>query len=293
MADDVPTPEEMVPSLLHAVMWACMFGGVDAVIGNKPWPVWAGAFALSLISHIVGIKWPQIKPRVGPRFALILERIASNRLYRWAIYIAIAIALVASIGTAVRRFYHKPSSNSVASPQQSASQQAVATASDIKVSTVIIGTTVGSTGRMVVQETKKTPAGSKWLANIYYSNEGPITVDLHIYSTSSFITVDMANLEARTLAENMEWDRTINIARYPVGMRTIQTPPHQALVTSPMLEYHVGADDLRKIVNYKAAVYFMARFSYTVNTQEFHSDVCFFRMGNSPLVHQCAAHNSQ
>jgi hypothetical protein len=116
MADDVPTPEQMVPSLLHAVMWACMFGAVDAVIARKPWPVWVGALALSLTSHIVGIKWPQIKPRVGPRFASILERIASNRLYRRAIYFAIAIALLVSIGTAGYRYYHKSATVEVPQP---------------------------------------------------------------------------------------------------------------------------------------------------------------------------------
>ena len=106
MSDDAPTPEQMVPSLLHTVTWACMFGGVDAVIASKPWPVWAGAFSLSLTSHIVGIRWPQIKPIVGTRFASALERIASNRLYRRSIYTVIAVELFATTGFRVYGYYH-------------------------------------------------------------------------------------------------------------------------------------------------------------------------------------------
>ena len=103
MADDVPSPEQMVPSLLHAVMWACMFGCVDAVIAGKPWFIWAGAFSLSLISHIVGIKWPQIKPNIGPHFASFVEGIASKVWYRRLIYAATVIAILASIGIRVYR----------------------------------------------------------------------------------------------------------------------------------------------------------------------------------------------
>jgi hypothetical protein len=106
VSDDAPTPEQMVPSLLHAVMWACMFGAVDAFIAGK-WIVGTIALAFSLISHNIGIKWPWIKPKISPHFASLVERIASNRLYRYAIYSAIAIVLFASIGAAIYRYYHK------------------------------------------------------------------------------------------------------------------------------------------------------------------------------------------
>jgi hypothetical protein len=220
--------------------------------------------------------------RVGAQAAAYIAVLAITTLGMYAAYRAIKshLSLVTTVTAPAPVAQNKPI-------------PPTPTGSDIKVSTVVIGTDVDSSERMVVQETKNTPAGSKWVANIDYSNEGSLTVDLHIYSTSSFITVDMANLEARTTAENMEWDRTINVAHYPEGMRTRQTPPHQALLVSPMLSYQVGADDLKKIVDYKAAVYFMTRLSYTVDSQEFNSDVCVFRTGNSPLVHQCAAHNSQ
>jgi hypothetical protein len=106
MADEAPNPEEMVPSFLHALMWACIFGAVDAIITAKPWPVWASAFGLSLISHVVGIKWPQIKPKIGPRFASTIERVARNRRYRWVIYSVIVIASLASIGFRAYRHYY-------------------------------------------------------------------------------------------------------------------------------------------------------------------------------------------
>jgi hypothetical protein len=107
MADEVPTPEEAVPSFLHAFMWACIFGAVDAVIAERRWYVWAGALGLSLASHIVGIYWSWIKSKTGPRFAARLEQIASNRRrYKWVIGIVIVIALLASIGIRVYRHYH-------------------------------------------------------------------------------------------------------------------------------------------------------------------------------------------
>jgi hypothetical protein len=65
MADDAPTPEQMVPSLLHAVTWAFMFGFADALLLRKPWPVWTSAVGVSLGSHIVGTHWQTIKPWVG------------------------------------------------------------------------------------------------------------------------------------------------------------------------------------------------------------------------------------
>jgi hypothetical protein len=106
MADDAPTPEEMVPSFLHAFMWASAFGAVEEFRSNRLWSA-GGLLAAAVTFHIVGIKWPQIKPKIGPRFVSILERLAGNRLYRLAIYFAIAITFLASIGTGIYRYYHR------------------------------------------------------------------------------------------------------------------------------------------------------------------------------------------
>lgn len=103
MADEPPSPEQMVPSLLQALTWACVFGAVDAAMAGRPWPVFVGAIVLGLASQIVGVNWPRIKPTLQPRLAGALERFARNRLYRWGIYSAIAIALLVSLGSELYR----------------------------------------------------------------------------------------------------------------------------------------------------------------------------------------------
>lgn len=279
--DSLPPGDKTVLVFFETIAFALGWNGIDRLLTQGTRLSAIPIMVASVATSYVGFRWPQIKTKIGGRFASVAERITADRLFRSLIYTVMTVVVAATLGTAIYR--HRKHLPTAAQP----------TASCIRVSEVIIGTEVGSSERMVVQETRKTLAGSTWIANIYFSNEGPATVRLHVYSTSSFITVDMANPETRTIAENMEWDRTVNLARYPVGMRTITTPPHQSLVTSPTLAYHVGVDDLRKIQDYKAAVYFMARFSYMVGTQELNSDVCVFRTGNSPLVHQCSSHNSQ
>lgn len=106
MADDAPTPEQMVPSLLHAFMWASAFGVVEELRASRLWSS-GGLLVAALTFHIVGIKWPQIKPYISPRFVSALERIANNRLYRWGIYALILSALLASAGIAIYRHYHR------------------------------------------------------------------------------------------------------------------------------------------------------------------------------------------
>jgi hypothetical protein len=106
MADEAPTPEEFVPSLLHAFMWASAFGAVEELRAGRLWTS-GGLLVTALTFHIVGIYWSQIKPKISPRFASAVERIASKRIYRQMIYSVIAIAFLVSIGTAVYRYYHK------------------------------------------------------------------------------------------------------------------------------------------------------------------------------------------
>src|SRR5215467_14125820 len=82
MADDVPTAEDAVPSFLHALMWASIFACVDAVIAGKPVLVRVGALTLSLCCHIVGVNWPKLKTKVGPRFALSVYQVANLQYLR-------------------------------------------------------------------------------------------------------------------------------------------------------------------------------------------------------------------
>ena len=88
-----------VPSVLHALMWACMFGAVDAFI--------AGRIVTGIISFILGIvcqlcssKWEWTKAHLGSS-VLPLERIASKRSYRWIagsiLLIILLLGLVLSI----------------------------------------------------------------------------------------------------------------------------------------------------------------------------------------------------
>src|ERR1017187_3700701 len=113
MADEAPTPEEMVPSFLHAFMWASAFGVVEEARSKHLW--FAGGLLIAAVTfHFVGIRWPQIKPKVGPRVASTVELIASNRLYLRAIYSGIAIALLVSIPLTVYRHYHRAADKSAA-----------------------------------------------------------------------------------------------------------------------------------------------------------------------------------
>src|SRR6266478_5978592 len=120
MADAAPTPEELVPSLLHAFMWASAFGAVEELRVGRLWTS-GGLFVAALTFHIVGIYWPQIKPKISPRFALAVEWIASRRIYRQIIYSVSAVVFLASIGTAVYRHYvpvrvPQPTTQSTPSP---------------------------------------------------------------------------------------------------------------------------------------------------------------------------------
>src|SRR5437763_1733863 len=82
MADELPTSESAVPSLLQALTWATMFGCIDTLIAGKPWTLWGGLLAISVLSLAAGIKWSRIKAGLGPTIAGRVERIARNPLYR-------------------------------------------------------------------------------------------------------------------------------------------------------------------------------------------------------------------
>ena len=111
MADDAPTPEEAVPSFLHAFMWASAFGVIEEFRAGRFWSS-GGLLVASLSFHLVGINWPKIKPRISPKLASALEDLASKRVYRWAIYAVIAIALLVSIGLGIYRHYYPPGAQS-------------------------------------------------------------------------------------------------------------------------------------------------------------------------------------
>lgn len=147
MADEAPTPEEMVPSFLHAFMWASAFGAVEELRSGRLWSSGGLLFAAGMF-HVVGVKWPIIKPNLGPRFAAFVERIAGNRWYRRSIYAVIAIVLLVSVGLAIYRQYHRGLSNATSPPIQSPAQ------------TSKTGPTTPSLGSQSVPVNIKSPTGT-------------------------------------------------------------------------------------------------------------------------------------
>ena len=81
MSDGPPTEDRAVSTFLDYVALACIFGFVDALIAGK-WLISLGALAAALAFHIFGIKWPQVKLKVGTRFAAGVDRIANDARFR-------------------------------------------------------------------------------------------------------------------------------------------------------------------------------------------------------------------
>jgi hypothetical protein len=108
MSDGPPTEDRAVSTFLDYVALACIFGFVDALIASK-WLISLGALAAALIFHIAGIKWPQIKLRVGERLAAIVGRVAGNYRYRVVVVLVIA-ALLASL---TYRYLHRNTNRAI------------------------------------------------------------------------------------------------------------------------------------------------------------------------------------
>ena len=90
MSDGLPTEDRAVSTFLDYFALACIFGSVDALIAGK-WLISLGALAAAIIFHIVGIKWPEIKLKVGMRFAAGLGRVATNSRYRRGMLVLLLI----------------------------------------------------------------------------------------------------------------------------------------------------------------------------------------------------------
>jgi hypothetical protein len=104
MSEGPPTGDRAVSTFLDYVALACIFGFVDALIAGK-WLIALVALGAAVIFHIIGIKWAQIKLKVGTRFAAGVDRIAKDFRYRRIVYAAIAIILLVSIGVRIFRHY--------------------------------------------------------------------------------------------------------------------------------------------------------------------------------------------
>jgi hypothetical protein len=90
MSDGPPTEDRAVSTFLDYVALACIFGFVDVLIAGK-WLISFGALAAAIIFHIVGIKWPEIKLKVGTRVATGVDRVANDRRYRRSMVVLLVI----------------------------------------------------------------------------------------------------------------------------------------------------------------------------------------------------------
>jgi hypothetical protein len=273
MADDAPTPEQMVPSLLHAVMWACMFGGVDALIAGKPAPVWVIAFAFSLSSHIIGIKWPQIKPIVSPRFASAVEQIASKRLYRYFIYAIAGLVSVGIVGISVYRYYHRNLTVNIPTVESAIAITGVTTHDDF-----LNGTTE--------------PNGKRPMFNVWYFNRSESPVD----ATGAFGMHYLRNLpdDWRTNEGKYEdegW-AGIEVQKKYLGKERQTLLPKKMMLYTIFQTEDALPDLLQNITTDKGALYVMGFFIYQDSSGIHESDYCGYLWGDPRVFHPCMKHNT-
>jgi len=104
MSSELPSGDLAVFGFLEMFALAFAFSFVEN-LGTKPWYALIYRVILALFFFVAGIKWPLIRPKLGPRFATI----ASHRLFRQAIYAVIVGALlVTTFSIAYRRYCLSP-----------------------------------------------------------------------------------------------------------------------------------------------------------------------------------------
>jgi hypothetical protein len=67
MSDGPPIEEKTVSAYLDYLALACIFGIVESVTVGR-WAAASGMFVASLVFHLVGIKWPQIRLKAATLF---------------------------------------------------------------------------------------------------------------------------------------------------------------------------------------------------------------------------------
>jgi hypothetical protein len=105
MSDEFPSGDKAVYIFLEMIALGFALGAVESLLRGDVWWKWSGALLMGVIFLIAGVKWPQVKAQVGPRFATLVERVAGDRLYRRVVYSAIAIVLLISVGFRIYRHY--------------------------------------------------------------------------------------------------------------------------------------------------------------------------------------------
>lgn len=100
MADELPTADDAVPSFLHALTWACVFAGVDAVFAGR-WAWSGGGFIAALVSHSIGIKWEHIKAKFSGN-----DWVLWNNRVKTALRVAQLLMALTALGLAISVYYH-------------------------------------------------------------------------------------------------------------------------------------------------------------------------------------------
>ncbi len=113
---DATDDEKVVFILCEWTAGTLVYFSIEQSLAGKTLPgILLGA--LAILFAIAGVKWPAIKMTLGARFASIVERNASNPLYRRTIYAVIAVVLLVSVGAKVYNFYRIYVNVNIAAPQ--------------------------------------------------------------------------------------------------------------------------------------------------------------------------------
>ena len=149
--------------------------------------------------------------------------------------------------------------------------------------------TLDSGERLHVEETQWTLPDSVWAANVHYINQGAESHDVAVYDAAAFFD-DMTTQDSEKInkMEDEEWDKFL------IGTRTPNTTM-QVASQHPMFSTFKGvalnATQVQHLQAYKAIYYFFAVYTYKDWWRTCTSEMCVYRTGNSPVVHQCHDHN--
>jgi hypothetical protein len=94
MAGELPTGDYAVFAFLEMIALAFAFASVEALVASRPWYISVGCLVLAILFFLAGIKWPQIKLKIGAGFISTVNVIVRNPLYRWSLF----LLLIGSIG---------------------------------------------------------------------------------------------------------------------------------------------------------------------------------------------------
>lgn len=97
MADEIPSGDKAVFAFFELFALAFAFEGAAALLrGESLWRI-AGAWTLTVVFFVVGIRWPRWKTRFGPSFSAWVARLSTDARF-WlgaGLVLGIALSIVA------------------------------------------------------------------------------------------------------------------------------------------------------------------------------------------------------